>query len=85
MALNHTAELSTPQQVHMAFFSLFVMTDKENRYKNLTKNIYRRSQKRLFDRLGIEIKKDPFSVAYYTQFDFLEWASQNYVNELQNT
>jgi aspartate 4-decarboxylase len=81
VALNHTAGLSTPQQVQMAFFSLFAITDKENRYKKLTKSICRRRQKLLFDGLGIEIKKDQFSAAYYTQFDLLEWASSNYGDE----
>jgi len=78
VALNHTAGLSTPQQVQMAFFSLFAITDKENRYKKLTKNICRRRQKLLFDGLGLDVKKDQYSAAYYTQFDLLEWASQNY-------
>jgi aspartate 4-decarboxylase len=81
VALNHTAGLSTPQQVQMAFFSLFAITDKENRYKKLTKNICRRRQKLLFDGLGLDVKKDQYSAAYYTQFDLLEWASQNYGDE----
>lgn len=78
VALNHTAGLSTPQQVQLAFFSLFAITDRENKYKNLTKNICRRRQKLLFEGLGLEVKKDQYSAAYYTQFDLLEWASQNY-------
>lgn len=78
VALNHTAGLSTPQQVQMAFFSLFAITDRENKYKNLTKNICRRRQKLLFQGLGLDVKKDQYSAAYYTQFDLLEWASQNY-------
>jgi aspartate 4-decarboxylase len=81
VALNHTAGLSTPQQVQMAFFSLFAITDKENRYKKLTKNICRRRQKLLFEGLGLDLKKDSYSAAYYTQFDLLEWASQNYGDE----
>jgi len=81
VALNHTAGLSTPQQVQMAFFSLFAITDKENRYKKLTKNICRRRQKLLFDGLGLDLKKDTYSAAYYAQFDLLEWASQNYGDE----
>lgn len=82
VALNHTAGLSTPQQVQMAFFSLFAITDRENKYKNLTKNICRRRQKLLFEGLGLDVKKDQYSAAYYTQFDLLEWASQNYSEDL---
>ncbi|SHJ23128.1 aspartate 4-decarboxylase [Clostridium cavendishii DSM 21758] len=78
VALNHTAGLSTPQQVQMAFFSLFAIIDKENRYKQLTKNICRRRKKLLFEGLGLKLQVDPFDAAYYTQFDLLEWAERNY-------
>ncbi|MGK0467592.1 aspartate 4-decarboxylase [Clostridium sp.] len=81
VALNHTAGLSTPQQVQMAFFSLFALVDKENRYKKLTKNICRRRKRLLFEGLGIELPIDPFDAYYYTQFDLLEWAGQNYNGE----
>lgn len=81
VALNHTAGLSTPQQVQMAFFSLFAILDRENRYKNLTKDICRRRQRLLFDGLGLELTENPYDAAYYTQFDLLEWASSNYSSE----
>ncbi len=81
VALNHTAGLSTPQQVQMAFFSLSALVDKENKYKKLTKNICHRRQKLLFDGLGLKLRKDPFDAAYYTQFDLLEWARNNYSDE----
>ena len=81
VALNHTAGLSTPQQVQMAFFSLFAIVDKENRYKKLTKNICRRRKRLLFDGLGIELPINPFDAYYYTQFDLLEWAGRNYNDE----
>lgn len=81
VALNHTAGLSTPQQVQMAFFCAFALLDKENNYKNLTKDICRRRQKLLFEGLGLDLRKDPYDAAYYTEFDLLEWACQNYGNE----
>ncbi|MBU3145284.1 aspartate 4-decarboxylase [Clostridium sp. CF012] len=77
VALNHTAGLSTPQQVQMAFFSLFAITDKENRYKQLTKDICRNRKRLLFEGLGLEIEADPFDASYYAQFDLLEWAGRN--------
>ncbi|KZL89062.1 aspartate 4-decarboxylase [Clostridium magnum] len=82
VALNHTAGLSTPQQVQMAFFSLFAIVDRENRYKQLTMDICRRRQRLLFDGLGLKLREDHFDAAYYTQFDLLEWASNNYGDEL---
>ena len=78
VALNHTAGLSTPQQVQMAFFSLFAIIDKDNRYKQLTKDICHRRKRLLFDGLGLDLQLDPFDASYYTQFDLLEWAGRNY-------
>jgi aspartate 4-decarboxylase len=81
VALNHTAGLSTPQQVQMAFFCAFALLDKENNYKKLTKDICRRRQKLLYEGLDLELRKDPYDAAYYTEFDLLEWACKNYGNE----
>lgn len=78
VALNHTAGLSTPQQVQMAIFAAFALLDKKNSYKKLTKNICRRRQKILFDSLGLDLRKDPYDAAYYTEFDLLEWANYHY-------
>lgn len=84
VALNHTAGLSTPQQVQIAFFAAFALLDKENKYKELTKNICRRRQKLLFKGLGLDLRKDPYDAAYYTEFDLLEWASCYYGSEFGN-
>jgi aspartate 4-decarboxylase len=81
VALNHTAGLSTPQQVQMAFFCAFALLDKENKYKNQTKEICKRRQKLLFEGLGLDLRRDPYDAAYYTEFDLLEWAVCNYGNE----
>ncbi|MGL5313954.1 MAG: aspartate 4-decarboxylase [Peptostreptococcaceae bacterium] len=81
VALNHTAGLSTPQQVQMAFFSAYTLIDKEDKYKELTINICHHRQKLLFDSLGLELPNDPNSAAYYTQFDLLEWAQHNHGKE----
>ena len=81
VALNHTSGLSTPQQVQMAFFSLFALLDKANNYKKLTKDICHRRQKLFFNGLGLELPKNPCDAAYYAQFDILEWANYHYGNE----
>lgn len=83
VALNHTAGLSTPQQVQMAFFSAFALLDKENRYKQLTKDICRRRQKLLFKGLGLDLSENPYDAAYYTEFDLLEWAGHFYGAEFE--
>lgn len=78
VALNHTAGLSTPQQVMMAFFAAFALLDKNDNYKQLTKNICHHRQQLLFDGLGLDLRKDPYDAAYYTEFDLLEWACHYY-------
>lgn len=78
VALNHTAGLSTPQQVMMAFFSLYALLPEGDVYKEQTKAICRRRQKLLFNGLGIPVPHDPLDAAYYTQFDLLQWARSNY-------
>lgn len=84
VALNHTAGLSTPQQVQMAFFSAFSLVDEENKYKNQTIDICHRRQKLLFKNLGLPLKEDPYDASYYTEFDLLQWALKNYGPEFAN-
>ena len=78
VALNHTAGLSTPQQVQMAFFCMFAVLDKNDDYKNLTMDICKRRKKLLYDGLGIDLKLNPLSAHYYVEFDLLDWAENNY-------
>lgn len=84
VALNHTAGLSTPQQVQMAFFSAFSLVDKENTYKNQTIDICHRRQKLLFEGLDLPIKENPYDASYYAEFDLLQWAFKNYGHEFAN-
>ena len=84
VALNHTAGLSTPQQVQMAFFSAFTLIDKEDSYKNKTINICKKRKKLLFDSLGLEIIDNPNDACYYTQFDLLELARKNHGGDFAN-
>lgn len=84
VALNHTAGLSTPQQVQMAFFSAFTLIDKEDNYKNKTIDICQRRKKLLFDSLALEMIDNPNDACYYTQFDLLEWARKNHGRDFAN-
>ena len=78
VALNHTAGLSTPQQVQMALFSGFALLDNQDNYKKLTMDICRRRKKLLFDGLGIELEDNPYSAYYYTEFNLLNWAKVSF-------
>ncbi|RDY23782.1 aspartate 4-decarboxylase [Romboutsia maritimum] len=84
VALNHTAGLSTPQQVQMAFFSAFALIDKKNSYKALNMEICHNRQKLLFDALELSLNKDKNNAAYYTQFDIEEWANISYGKDFTN-
>jgi aspartate 4-decarboxylase len=46
VALNHTAGLSTPQQVQMALFALFALMDERDTYKQAVKRMIRRPIRR---------------------------------------
>lgn len=84
VALNHTAGLSTPQQVQMAFFSSFALIDKENEYKALNISICRKRQELLYNALQIPVNEDKNNAAYYTQFDIEQWARINYGEDFVN-
>jgi len=81
VALNHTAGLSTPQQVQMGLFALFALLDHENRYKKLTQEICHHRQKLLYNGFGLELRLDPFDAAYYSQINLLVWAKIKYGEE----
>lgn len=78
VALNHTAGLSTPQQIQMMLFSAFAVLDKKNKYKESTINLVRKRYQLLWEGLGIEIIPDPNRASYYCEFDIQDWALKNY-------
>lgn len=79
VALNHTAGLSTPQQVQMALFSVFALLDQENRYKEQTKAICRRRESLMQQELKeCPVVETPLNTAYYKQYDLLVWAKRKY-------
>jgi aspartate 4-decarboxylase len=70
VALNHTAGLSTPQQVQMVLFSLFSLMDTPDAYKNALKRLIRNRKRALFEEMGTEYDEgDPNQVDYYTILD----------------
>jgi aspartate 4-decarboxylase len=89
VALNHTAGLSSPQQVQMALFSLFALTDERDGYKVAIKRMIRRRHQTLYRELGFNPPSDPNAVNYYTILDlevlgvrrygrdFVEWLLRN--------
>ena len=78
VALNHTAGLSTPQQVQMAFFCGFALLDKGNRYKEMTREICIRRKNILYQGLQRNLVQDPHDACYYTEIDLYEWAKEEW-------
>lgn len=74
VALNHTAGLSTPQQIQMMIFSAFALLDEESRYKNQTKALCKKRLALLYQNLDLPIFMQPNSTAYYREIDLLVWA-----------
>jgi len=70
VALNHTAGLSTPQQVQMVLFSLFSLMDTPDNYKTAMKRLIRNRKAALYREIGIAPEADdPNAVDYYTLLD----------------
>ncbi|MBV9656329.1 MAG: bifunctional aspartate transaminase/aspartate 4-decarboxylase, partial [Acetobacteraceae bacterium] len=67
--LNHTAGLSTPQQVQMLLFSLFALMDDKDDYKAALKKLIRNRKRALYRELGVAFADDPNSVDYYCLLD----------------
>lgn len=81
VALNHTAGLSTPQQVQMTLFSLFALMDQRNAYKKLSQQIVRKRMQALWRGLGVDLPDDPLRADYYTTLDLMVWARRTHAAE----
>ncbi|WP_423192796.1 bifunctional aspartate transaminase/aspartate 4-decarboxylase [Cupriavidus sp. H18C2] len=70
VALNHTAGLSTPQQVQMVLFSLFSLMDTAETYKQTMKRLIRSRKAALYRGMGARMAEvDENVVDYYTLLD----------------
>ena len=78
VALNHTAGLSTPQQVQMALFALFALMDERECYKQAVKGMIRRRYQTLYRELGFEPPNDPNAVGFYAVLDLEVLGAQRY-------
>lgn len=81
IALNHTAGLSTPQQIQMAFFSLSTLIDSEGIYqKRMIKLIHDRYDA-LWKNFGFSMPADRLRADYYSEIDMMVWAKKLYGQE----
>lgn len=78
VALNHTAGLSTPQQVQMALFALYCLIDKEDAYKHKMQSMIHGRLDALWDSAGFTLVPDKDRVGYYSEIDIMVWGKKFY-------
>lgn len=78
VALNHTAGLSTPQQVQMDMFALLCLTDKENIYKQMMQQMMHERLSALWSSAGMTLVADKDRVGYYSEIDIMVWGKKRY-------
>lgn len=78
VALNHTAGLSTPQQIQMLLFASFALLDTENKYKQASIDQVQHRYNLLWEGMNIPVIPDPNRAAYYCEIDIREWGLKNY-------
>lgn len=84
VALNHTAGLSTPQQVQMALFALYCLLDKENTYKQTMQTLIHGRLDALWQSAGFTLIPDPDRVGYYSEIDIMVWGKKFYGEDFCN-
>lgn len=77
VALNHTAGLSTPQQIQMALFSAFAYLHHEDIQPKLISMIHHRLDN-LWSTTGFTLLPDPNRAGYYSEIDMMVWARKFY-------
>lgn len=76
VALNHTAGLSTPQQIQMSLMSLAELTDKDKRYHSRMIELIHERYDALWNSFGFKMPDDPLRADYYSEIDLLVWAEK---------
>ncbi|MBD5373946.1 MAG: bifunctional aspartate transaminase/aspartate 4-decarboxylase [Bacteroides sp.] len=80
VALNHTAGLSTPQQIQMALFSAFAYLHREELQPKLISMIEHRLDN-LWSPTGFKLQPDPYRAGYYSEIDMMVWSKKFYGEE----
>ncbi len=81
IALNHTAGLSTPQQIQMSFFGLGSLMDADDAYHTRMIKLIHDRYDALWKNFGFEMPADPLRADYYSEIDMMVWAKKLYGQE----
>ena len=77
VALNHTAGLSTPQQMQMSLFAAFSLLD-DGTYQKTMMNTIKDRLEALWSTTGFTLLVDPLRAGYYSEIDIMVWAKKFY-------
>ncbi|MDE7153782.1 MAG: bifunctional aspartate transaminase/aspartate 4-decarboxylase [Muribaculaceae bacterium] len=78
VALNHTAGLSTPQQIQMSLFASMCLLDTDSKYKAFMQNVIKERLDALWQTTGFTLLPDPLRAGYYSEIDIMVWARKFY-------
>lgn len=78
VALNHTAGLSTVQQIMMSLFALKCLVDSSDVYKRKMQAMIHDRLSALWENTGFTLLPDPLRVGYYSEIDMMVWARKFY-------
>lgn len=78
VALNHTAGLSTPQQIQMSLFVLMCLLDTDDVYKNKMQTMIHDRLDALWKGTGFRLVPDDMRVGYYSEIDLMVWGAKIY-------
>ena len=84
VGMSHTAGLSTPQQVQMALFAGFAVTDRMYRmgaYRRDCNALIHKRFKLFWEGMGMTVKPNPNMAQYYCTFGIDEWAVATHGHE----
>lgn len=76
VALNHTAGLSTPQQVQMSLFALSSLMDTDETYHKAMIKLIKGRYDALWANFGFKMPDDPLRADYYSEIDLMVWAKK---------
>lgn len=81
VALNHTAGLSTPQQMQMTLMALSSLLDGRQSYRKHMQSMIRGRLSTLWAATGFTLEDDPLRAGYYSEIDISLWAERLYGRE----
>jgi len=76
IALNHTAGLSTPQQIQMSLLSLGSLMDKKGVYHDRMIKLIHDRYDALWKNFGFSMPEDALRAEYYSEIDMMVWAEK---------